>query len=434
MEIKEMDPNGNAVIATEQGVTVTNAEPEDSLYFGKERKRVTDMPMIDDTIEKPEKEYVDPAKAFKHAVNEAYFVTPGGTKVKPRIMDAIYDGFKGIIQTFSGMNSGEVMRSQQTIDELNFMEKALDIEDQFKAIDKQLDDAYLDQDTEAVRKLYPIRKSLFEAYETILPDLNKGKRKYWDEIMKHSDKKAAIEQWRNELLEDNAINAADMERWNNVQNHIDQNIYAVSEEWEKGKEGEYGVFYQLPNALGTSASSLGVSIATGAAAAATNAIAASPSLSTGPAGVGVVGGAALLTFGASTLGTLWARNQESLSEVSNNYMAAIQQYAQKHNIDTSEIIAEGRRKLQELTGSYSDDPNNPEYRDDSQVLTGMLTYGIDFTDLELEKARIKSRRQLEDVYNRNMMLGVSDIAQNFVMIPGMGKMFNTALNMQRYSK
>ena len=429
MEIKEMDPNGNAVVTTEHGVTTTNDEPEDSLYFGKERKRVADMmPMIDDTIEKPEKEYVDPAKAFRHALNEAYIMTPGGTKVKPRIMDAIFDGFKGIIQTFSGMNSGEVMRSQQTLDELDFMERALDIEEQFKAVNKQLDDAYLAQDTEAVRKLYPVKKSLFEAYETILPDLNKGKRKYWDEIMKHSDKKAAIEQWRNELLEDNAINVADMERWNNVQNNIDQNIYAVSEEWEKAKEGEYGVLYQLPNALGTSASSLGISVATGAAAAATNAIAASPALSTGPAGAGIIGGAALLTFGASTVGTLWARNQESLSEVSNNYMSAIQQYAQKHEIDTSEVIAEGRRKLQELTGSYSDDPNDPEYRDDSQVLTGMLTYGIDFTDLELEKARIKSRRNLEDVYNRNMMLGVSDVFQNFVMIPGMGKMFNAALN------
>ena len=420
MEIKEMDPNGNAVIATEYGTTITNAEPEDSLYFGKERKRVADiMPMIDDTIEKPEKN--------TQGFNSVFFQKPGTKKEPSKVLDALFDGFKGIIQTFSGMNSGEVMRSQQTLDELDFMEKALDIEEQFKAVDKQLDEAYLSQNTEAIRKLYPVRKSLFEVYETILPDLNKGKRKYWDEIMKHSDKKAVIEQWRNELLEDNAINAADMERWNNVQNYINQNIYAVSEEWEKGKEGEYGVFYQLPNALGTSASSLGVSVATGIAAAATNAIAASPSLSTGPAGVGIVGGAALLTFGASTLGTLWARNQESLSEVSNNYMAAIQQYAQKHKINTSEIIAEGRRKLQELTGSYSNDPNSPEYRDDSQVLTGMLTYGIDFNDLELEKARIKSRRNLEDVYNRNMMLGVSDVFQNFVMIPGMGKMFNTAM-------
>lgn len=419
MEIKEMDPNGNAVVATEHGVTTTNDKPEDSLYFESE---------IDEYAEKSEKGYVNPAKAFGIALNEAFFITPDGTKVKPRIMDAIFDGFKGIIQTFSGMNSGEVMRSQQTIDELNFMEKALDIEDQFKTINKQLDDAYLARDTETVKKLYPIKKTLFEAYETILPDLNKAKRKYWEEVTKQSDKKAAIEQWRNELLEDNKINAADMERWNNVQNNIDQNIYVVSEKWEKAKEGEYGVFYQLPNALGTSASSLGVSVATGAAAAATNAIAASPALSTGPAGAGIVGGAALLTFGASTLGTLWARNQESLSEVSNNYMSAIQQWAQKHEIDTSEVIEEGRRKLQELTGSYSDDPNDPEYRDDSQVLTGMLTYGIDFTDLELEKARIKSRRNLEDVYNRNMMLGVSDVFQNFVMIPGMGKMFNTALN------
>lgn len=38
MEIKEMDPNGNAVVATEYGTTTTNAEPEDSLYFGNKEE------------------------------------------------------------------------------------------------------------------------------------------------------------------------------------------------------------------------------------------------------------------------------------------------------------------------------------------------------------------------------------------------------------
>ena len=50
MEIKEMDPNGNAVIATEQSVTVTNAEPEDSLYFGEERKRVVSYALEENQI------------------------------------------------------------------------------------------------------------------------------------------------------------------------------------------------------------------------------------------------------------------------------------------------------------------------------------------------------------------------------------------------
>ena len=38
MEIKEMDPNGNAVVATEYGTATTNAEPEDSLYFGNKEE------------------------------------------------------------------------------------------------------------------------------------------------------------------------------------------------------------------------------------------------------------------------------------------------------------------------------------------------------------------------------------------------------------
>ena len=424
MEIKEMDPNGDMVIATEEGVTTSRITPEDSLYSADSPERIQ-MRETTKRLKKmaeSEEDWNEFAQTYWND-KESEEDEESGVNY---LLDPLFDGFKGIIQTFTGMNSGAVMRNQQTIDELNFMEKALQIEEQFKAIDKQLDAAYLAEDVELIRKLYPHKATLAESYYEVLPDLNRAKRKYWEEVTNREDKYQAIEDYRNELLESNATDAEDMERWNNFQNTINQNVYNVSQEWDRRKEGDWGVLYQLPNALGTSASSLLVSIGTGLGAAAANAAASSPALSSGPAGAAVVGGAAVIGLTTSIAGTLWAINQESLSELSNNYTAAIQEYAQKHGIDTSEIIAEGRRKLHELTGSYSDDPNDPEYRDDSQVLTGMLTYGIELGDLQLEKASKISRRRLEDVYTRNMMLATSDVAQNFVMIPGVGKFLNKA--------
>lgn len=435
MEIKEMDPDGDMVIATGRGPVITNAEPEDSLYFGSEEEKARQkeayakMKAWAESGEKWDQSEDTEDEKPSGGINSVFFQKPG-TKKTTKFADAIFDGVKGILQTLSGMNSGEVMRTQQTVDELNFMEKALQIEEQFKEIDKQLNDAYLARDTKRVRELYPHKKTLFEVYDAILPDLNRAKRKYWNEVTTHDDKYSAISNYRNEILENNKTDLEDMEMWNNAQNYLDQNVHHISEEWEKGKEGEYGILYQLPNALGTSASSLAVSIGTsvgaGLLSAGANAMAASPALSSGVAGAYAVGGAALIGFGTSVAGTLWARNQESLSEVSNNYTQTIQEYAQKHEIDTSDIIKAGRKILQEKTGSYSDDPNNPEYRDDSQVITGMLSYGIEFGDLELDKATKISRRKLEDVYNRNMMLATSDVAQNIVMLPGVGKFLNKA--------
>ena len=151
MEIKEMDPNGNTVVATGHGVVTTNAEPEDSLYFGTKQDPESFQRMKDELdlsdyeydwddyeeTEKPHKKTWGFAGSVGSMPHRVFDILPDWMK------DALFDAHKGIVQTFSGMNSGEVMMSQQTIDELNFMERALDIEAAFNEIDKRLNDAYL---------------------------------------------------------------------------------------------------------------------------------------------------------------------------------------------------------------------------------------------------------------------------------------------------
>ena len=126
MEIKEMDPDGNMIMSTEDGLSQVKLY-EDSLYSDNNDDQ------INDTVSVYDKDFnIDELDEFKE--------TSDSDDVN-YLLDPLFDGFKGIIQTFTGMNSGAVMRNQQTIDELNFMERALQIEEQFRAIDKQLDAA-----------------------------------------------------------------------------------------------------------------------------------------------------------------------------------------------------------------------------------------------------------------------------------------------------
>lgn len=186
MEIKEMDPNGDMVIATEEGVTTSRVTPEDSLYSADSPERIQ---MRETTkrlkkLAESEEDWNEFAQTYWDD-KESEEDEESGVNY---LLDPLFDGFKGIIQTFTGMNSGAIMRSQQTIDELNFMERALQIEEQFKAIDKQLDAAYLAEDVELIRKLYPHKATLSEAYQEVLPDLNRAKRKYWEEVTNREDK------------------------------------------------------------------------------------------------------------------------------------------------------------------------------------------------------------------------------------------------------
>nr|DAO36534.1 MAG TPA: hypothetical protein [Bacteriophage sp.] len=68
------------------------------------------------------------------------------------------------------------------------------------------------------------------------------------------------------------------------------------------------------------------------------------------------GAAAIIGAGSNVAANLWARDQESLSEVANNYKSNIQQYAYDNNIDINAIAEIGREQLRKVTGKeYSSD-------------------------------------------------------------------------------
>ena len=57
----------------------------------------------------------------------------------------------------------------------------------------------------------------------------------------------------------------------------------------------------------------------------------------------------------------------------------------------------------------------------------MLAYDIPTGNSELDALRYNTKNNLKDIYNRNMALAASDVAQAATIIPGAGKVFTKVL-------
>jgi hypothetical protein len=57
----------------------------------------------------------------------------------------------------------------------------------------------------------------------------------------------------------------------------------------------------------------------------------------------------------------------------------------------------------------------------------MLAYDIPTGNSELDTLRYNTKNNLKDIYNRNMALAASDVAQAATIIPGAGKVFTKVL-------
>ena len=143
----------------------------------------------------------------------------------------------------------------------------------------------------------------------------------------------------------------------------------------------------------------------------------------------IAGGTAILGAAANVAANIWSRDMESLAEVSNNYKSNIQQYAQDNNIDINEIAKAGRETLRKLTGQeYSEDPNSDQYRTNDEVFEDMLAYDVATNNTDLDRLTATTKKNLQGIYDRNMALVLSDVAQSAMIIPGAGKVFNKALS------
>lgn len=338
------------------------------------------------------------------------------------VADAVFSVVEGAIDTMIKTPSGEMLLNNKKLDELKFQKEFLELEKEMRASWRDLNNAYLAQDTEKIRTIYPEYQALLTAYQQMYDSYKTSAKKYFEYAYQPTadERIAALDKGMAELDKNNEELNEDIQAaryWMDLSN----SIYKPSDWWLQKEQESW--LYQIPRGLGTSATSLGamaVSFATQAAANyAINQVAASP---LGPLSPYVAGGAALLGAGVTTATSIWARDMESLAEVAGAYEQRVLEFAQQKGIDTEALANIGREQLTQITGKdYSE-------ADAKTVFQDMLTYDVATGDPDIDFARAESKKGLNTIYNRNMMLAASDVAQQMIVIPGVGKMFGKVID------
>lgn len=370
----------------------------------------------------------DTPKQEKVATTEDASTTKSG-KGPNYIADPVFSFINGIQQDMVDRPTGDMLLNNKEKDELEFQKVFLETEKEMKLLDQQLNRAYLDKDTDKVHELYPQYKATFDAYSSMLDEYKKVASKYYSQYGYQPTIEArlqALDEGISEREQKSKELSKDIQTARDIL-HYTNSIYSVSDEWKQLEQESWA--YQVPRALGTSFSSIQATAANFVATAAANylvaQVAAAPA---GPYSPLIAGGAALLGAGV-TIGTnIWSRDRESLSEVANNYKQNVYEYANKNNIDINSLADIGRENLSYITGiEYSNDKNSSNYRSNDEVFEDMLAYDIPTGNNELDALRYTTKNNLKDIYNRNMALAASDVAQAATIIPGAGKMFTKVL-------
>lgn len=345
------------------------------------------------------------------------------------IADPVFSFINGIQQDIVDRAAGDMLLNDREKGELEFQKVFLETEKEMKQLDQQLNRAYLDRDTDKVRELYPQYKVAFDTYSSMLSEYKKVASKYYDKYGYQPTADARI-QALNEGISEREQKAKELSE--DIQDgrdliHYTNSIYSVSDKWKQLEQENWA--YQIPRALGTSFSSIQATAVNFAAVAGANYLAAQAAAApAGPYSPMIAGGAAVIGAGVTVGTEIWSRDRESLSEVANNYKQNVYDYASKNNIDINSIADAGRENLKRITGvEYSNDKNSPEYRSNDEVFEDMLAYDIATGNAELDTLRYNTKGNLKDIYNRNMALAASDVAQAAVVIPGAGKMFAKVL-------
>lgn len=345
------------------------------------------------------------------------------------IADPVFSFINGIQQDMVDRPTGDMLLNNKEKDELEFQKVFLETEKEMKLLDQQLNRAYLDKDTDKVHELYPQYKATFDAYSSMLDEYKKVASKYYNQYGYQptvEERLQALNEGISEREQKSKELGEDIQRGRDIL-HFTNSIYSISDEWKQLEQENWA--YQVPRALGTSFSSIQATAANFAAVAAANYLAAQVAASpTGPYSPLIAGGAALIGAGATVGTNIWSRDRESLSEVANNYKQNVYEYANKNNIDINSLADIGRENLSRITGvEYSNDKNSSNYRSNDEVFEDMLAYDIPTGNSELDTLRYNTKNNLKDIYNRNMALAASDVAQAATIIPGAGKVFTKVL-------
>lgn len=367
-------------------------------------------------------------KQEKNVTTEDASTTKSG-KGPNYIADPVFSFINGIQQDMVDRPTGDMLLNNKEKDELEFQKVFLETEKEMKLLDQQLNRAYLDKDTDKVHELYPQYKATFDAYSSMLDEYKKVASKYYSQYGYQptvEERLQALNEGISEREQKSKELGEDIQRGRDIL-HFTNSIYSISDEWKQLEQENWA--YQVPRALGTSFSSIQATAANFAAIAAANYLAAQVAASpTGPYSPLIAGGAALIGAGVTVGTNIWSRDRESLSEVANNYKQNVYEYANKNNIDINSLADIGRENLSRITGvEYSNDKNSSNYRSDDEVFEDMLAYDIPTGNNELDALRYTTKNNLKDIYNRNMALAASDVAQAATIIPGAGKVFTKVL-------
>lgn len=333
------------------------------------------------------------------------------------IKDATFDFLRSGVQNFIESNIGNILIDQKESDDLNFQKQYLQNYKDLNRTRSKLTQAMRSGNQDEIDQAYEeysVYKSMDDQWRQDYLRMNDERedynKYYRDEdidkrINKINDRLAKLGEYIN-------TDRDDMEFWQGLLNQVDS-IYKPSDEWEDAKKKNW--FYQIPAGIASSVPSMATNLAAYGAA---TLLAAAGSFA-GPAGTA---GGAYLGMSLMAGSTLLSRNQESLAEVSGAYKGKIYDFLNENQLPLSAITNSGvRQRLTALTGQdYST-------ISDDKVLDAMLAYDIDTGIDELNIVAADAKNRLNDVYNRNMALVGVDLAQNFIMIPGAGKIIGKAL-------
>ena len=157
--------------------------------------------------------------------------------------------------------------------------------------------------------------------------------------------------------------------------------------------------FKLPGLLGSSAASVRSSIL-GTLSAYYAASAGNPL---------VAGAAALVSIGSN----LYSRDQESKSEVFQNYKQSVKNSAKKLGVD-EDVLADAKIKMAQQ--GYSTEQIN----DDEYVYDRILSGDIKINNRKFNKAMLDNREGLRSLYIDNMALSISDVAQQAIEVVPIG--------------
>lgn len=348
------------------------------------------------------------------------------------ILDPTFAFGEGCIQNNIDAPAGKMLLNSREESDLLYQKDFLELQKEMRSAWIKLNQAQLENDQTKIAELSQTYNALEQAYLSGFDSYRElaGRKEYYDKYGKQenaNDRIDAINKRLTELAQENEELNNDLQS-GRKQLHNLQSIYQISPEYKQLESEKW--YYQIPRAAGTSATSLIANVGSFAMQAGSRYLA--NQVIAGYGGIYgqiAAGTAAIIGAGSNIAANLWARDQESLSEVANNYKSNIQQYAYDNNIDINAIAEIGREQLRKVTGQeYSSDQNSSNYRSNEEVFEDMLAYDIATNNTDLDRLTATTKKNLQDIYDRNMVLATSDIAQSAMIIPGAGKTFSKVLN------